>query len=123
MAKLRMYEIEAIVTSIVDKVRNYRQMKWVPPSQDEVTLLRETYNVYRQAEEKYERVRKQLEKKYPGYVVIEHYKGNSINVVEDKTNSVSYKEIEDIRNKIIISQVSGNDVEKLIKSIVKEYTK
>jgi DNA-binding ferritin-like protein (Dps family) len=123
MAKLKMYEIDAIVNTIVSKIKEHNKSKIAEPFKKEVEVLQRKYALQKQAQAEYDKAVNEFHKKYPNYSV-STWRGNTPEVeIQSSKIEVDWTERGNIKNKIILSQVTGNDVEKLIDSIVKEYIK
>jgi DNA-binding ferritin-like protein (Dps family) len=123
MAKLKMYEIDAIVNIIVSKIKEHNQSKITEPSKKEIEVLQRKHALKKQAEAEYEKATEEFYKKYPNHSIDTWRKGTLTVEIPSSKVEVDWTERGNIKNKIILSQVTGNNVEKLIDSIVKEYTK
>ena len=123
MPKLKVYEIDAIIQTIVSKIENHNKSKIVEPSKKEVEVLQRKYALKKQAEEEYDKAESEFCKKYPNHSV-STWRGNTPEVeIQSSKVEVEWNEKRTIKNRVIMSQVTGSDIEALIESIVKEYTK
>ena len=124
MAKLKVYEIDAIVSTIVDKINEHNKSKIVGPSAKEIDSLKLKRDLYKKAEAEYDKAREEFEKKYPKHEIRTWNGGEIFEVnVNSYKVEVEWGVRENIKNQIVVSQITGSDVEKLIDSIVKKYTK
>jgi len=125
MAKLKVYEIDAIVSTIVEKIKKHNISKVIEPPKKEVDDLRRKYTLMEQAGEGYYKAAEEFHKKYPNHhIQTQSWRVNET-ILEVNINSyqVDWNVRENIKNQIVMSQITGSDVEKLIESIVKEHTK
>jgi hypothetical protein len=125
MAKLKVYEIDAIVQTVVSKINDHKTSQITEPSKKEIDELKRKHMLHMQAEKEYDKSVEKFNEKYPAHSISTWSYGKPCFEVEINKHKieVDWSVKEKIKNQIIMSQVTGNDVEKLIDSIVKEHTK
>ena len=125
MAKLKVYEIEAIVKTIVDKINEHNKSKIVGPSTKEINSLKHKRDLYKKARAEYDNALEKFSEKYPKHEIITRNSGEDVfevNICSHRIQ-VEWDVRENIKNQIVMSQITGSDVEKLINAIVEKYTK
>lgn len=136
--KLRNYEIEAIVNSVygkleeieLEKLRKPEIVKEVNEINEElgndfkeINLLIEEFK--RKRNERYEYFKEKFGNKYKYYFDMNGMGYSEIKefISEPKHNLICWIIKEKIRNKVILNNIKGEEIDKLIDNLVKEFSK
>jgi len=122
MAKMARFEIDAIVETIVDQIKESKKDSPEQKEYQELCLIKKDIN--KEIESKREAFEISLEEeykaKYPKLTLSQHYNGRTY--VDDVDRPQHVIDTKTIERELIVSNIKGN-VDETIKAIVEKYTK